>query len=209
MTCIIVHIFNFLSRSILILKNKVSDGDESIHYRKRLNFHGPKTHENKLKLTKIDYFRRHTDEIAAENMLDENKQLFSSAPTKITYFRRFVQGRRKYTGYLHGPLTTGIWLFAECHILCRVFYFGHSAKSSLPSATQKTLGKRKHLAKKLFAECFIFDTRQRVSLPSVFFWYSAKGSLPSVTNTTLDKELFAECFFSNTRQRQFKNHILK
>jgi hypothetical protein len=37
-------------------------------------------------------------------MLDENKQLFSSAPTKITYFRRFVQGRRKYTGYLRGPL---------------------------------------------------------------------------------------------------------
>jgi hypothetical protein len=59
--------------------------------------------------------------------------------------------------------------FAECHILCRVFYFGHSAKSSLPSVTQKTLGKRKHSAKKLFAECFIFDTRQRVSLPSVFF----------------------------------------
>jgi hypothetical protein len=106
-------------------------------------------------------------------------------------------------------LTTGIWLFAECQILCRVFYFGHSAKSSLPSATQKTLGKRKHSAKKLFAECFIFDTRQRVSLPSVFFWHSAKGSLPSVTNTTLGKELFAECFFSNTRQRQFKNHILK
>jgi hypothetical protein len=67
------------------------------------------------------------------------------------------------------PVTTGIWLFAEYHILCRVFYFGHSAKSSLPSATQKTLGKRKHSAKKLFAECFIFDTRQRVSLPSVFF----------------------------------------
>jgi len=105
--------------------------------------------------------------------------------------------------------TTGIWLFAECQILCRVFYFGHSAKSSLPSATQKTLGKRKHSAKKLFAECFIFDTRQRVSLPSVFFWHSAKSSLPSVTNTTLGKELFAECFFSNTRQRQFKNHILK
>jgi hypothetical protein len=66
-------------------------------------------------------------------------------------------------------ITTGIWLFAECHILCRVFYFGHSTKSSLSSATQKTLGKRKHSAKKLFAECFIFDTRQRVSLPSVIF----------------------------------------
>jgi hypothetical protein len=93
-------------------------------------------------------------------------------------------------------LITGIWLFVECYIFCRVFYFGHSAKSSLPSTTQKTLGKRKHSAMKLFAECFIFDTRQRVSLPSV-------------TNTTLGKELFAECFSSNTRQRQFKNHILK
>jgi hypothetical protein len=45
--------------------------------------------------------------------------------------------------------------------------------SSLSSATQKTLGKRKHSAKKLFAE--FFYTRQ--------------------TNTTLGKELFAECFF--------------
>jgi hypothetical protein len=36
--------------------------------------------------------------------------------------------------------TTGIWLFAECHILCRVFFFGHSAK-------------------KLFAECHAKNTR--------------------------------------------------
>jgi hypothetical protein len=64
---------------------------------------------------------------------------------------------------------TGIWLFAERHILCRVFFSGTRQRSSLPSATQKTLGKRKHSAKKLFAERFIFDTRQRVSLPSVFF----------------------------------------
>jgi hypothetical protein len=27
---------------------------------------------------------------------------------------------------------------------------------------------KKHSANKLFDECFIFDTRQRVSLPSVF-----------------------------------------
>jgi hypothetical protein len=59
--------------------------------------------------------------------------------------------------------------------LCRVPYslpnvfLGTRQRSSLPSATQKTLGKRKHSAKKLFAECFIFDTWQRVSLPSVFF----------------------------------------
>jgi hypothetical protein len=47
-----------------------------MHYRKRLNFRGPKTHENKPKPTKI----------AAENKFDENRHLFSSAflrPTKI------------------------------------------------------------------------------------------------------------------------------
>jgi hypothetical protein len=32
------------------------------HYRKRLNFRGPKTHENKPKPTKIDNFRRQADE---------------------------------------------------------------------------------------------------------------------------------------------------
>jgi hypothetical protein len=51
----------------------------NLHYRKRLNFRGPKTHENKPKPTKIGYFRR----LAAENKFDENRWLFSSAPTKI------------------------------------------------------------------------------------------------------------------------------
>jgi hypothetical protein len=55
------------------------------HYRKHLNFCGPKTHENKLKPTKI----------AAKNKFDENNQLFLSVPTKMTYFRRLSQGRRK------------------------------------------------------------------------------------------------------------------
>jgi hypothetical protein len=52
--------------------------------------------------------------------------------------------------------TTRVWLFAEYQVLCRVFFSGTRQRSSLPSATQKTLGKRKHSAKKLFAECFIF-----------------------------------------------------
>jgi hypothetical protein len=47
---------------------------------------------------------------------------------------------------------------------------------------KKTLGKIKNSAKSFFAECFIFDTRQRVYLLSVLF-------------LTLGKELFAECFF--------------
>jgi hypothetical protein len=85
--------------------------------------------------------------------------------------------------------------------LCRVFISGTRQKSSLPSATQKTLGKIKQSAKKLFAECFIFDTRQRNSLPSVFFdtrqrslcrvsqiQHSAKSSLPSVFSPTLGKD---------------------
>jgi hypothetical protein len=55
-------------------------------------------------------------------------------------------------------------------------------RSSLPSVTQKTLGKRKHSAKKLFAECFIFDTRQRVSLSSVLF-------------LTLGKEFFCRVLY--------------
>jgi hypothetical protein len=33
-----------------------------VHYKKRLNFRGPKTHENKPKPTKIDNFRRQADE---------------------------------------------------------------------------------------------------------------------------------------------------
>jgi hypothetical protein len=40
--------------------------------------------------------------------------------------------------------------FAEC------FFSGTRQKNSLSSATQKTLGKRKHSVKKLFDECFIF-----------------------------------------------------
>jgi hypothetical protein len=68
----------------------------------------------------------------------------------------------------HSSLTTGIWLFAEYQIFCRVFFSGTRQISSLPSATQKTPGKRKHSTKKFFAECFIFDTRQKASLSTVF-----------------------------------------
>jgi hypothetical protein len=46
------------------------------HYRKHLNFRGPKTHENKRKPTKQAIFVGMTTKIAAENMFDENRQLF-------------------------------------------------------------------------------------------------------------------------------------
>jgi hypothetical protein len=51
-------------------------------------------------------------------------------------------------------ITVGIWLFTEYQIFCRVFFSGTRQRSSLPSATQKILGKRKHSA--------------RASLPSAF-----------------------------------------
>jgi hypothetical protein len=71
------------------------------------------------------------------------------------------------------------------NLTCSLLEFG-----SLPSATQKTLCKRKHSAKKLFAECFIFDTRQRVYLPSVFL--------------TLGKELLCRVFFSTLGKDNLK-----
>jgi hypothetical protein len=99
--------------------------------------------------------------------------------------RRGKRGLRR-----RGVVTTEIWLFAEYQIFCRLFFSGTRQRSSLASATQKTLGKIKHSAKKLFAhsaksffaKCQKYNNRQKDSLPSAFF---------------------------NTRQRQFKNHILK
>jgi hypothetical protein len=46
--------------------------------------------------------------------------------------------------------TTGIRGFAECCILCRVPFVGHSAKKALPSAA---LGKVRLSAKSPFTEC--------------------------------------------------------
>jgi hypothetical protein len=74
--------------------------------------------------------------------------------------------------------------FAEC------VFSGAPQRSSLSSAKQKTLGKRKRSANKLFAECFIFDTRQRVSLPSVLL--------------TLGKELLCRVLFSTLGKDNLK-----
>jgi type VI protein secretion system component VasA len=60
---------------------------------------------------------------------------------------------------------------------------------------------KKALDKELFAECYIFDTRQRSTLPSVKKKHSAKKLfaeyflLPMVFCVALDKlkSLFAEC----------------
>jgi hypothetical protein len=105
-----------------------------------------------------------------------------------------------------GGEAPGLWfvlvLNLSVHISCQLYRHAHHYRnpalcqvsndlpsvfsdihqiSSLPSAKQNTLGK-KHSTKSFFAECFIFDTRQRASLLSVFFI---------------------------TSQRQFKNRILK
>jgi hypothetical protein len=46
-------------------------------------------------------------------------------------------------------ITTGIRVFAECWILCRVPFVGHSAKKALPRAA---LGKVRLSAQRLFTE---------------------------------------------------------
>jgi hypothetical protein len=99
--------------------------------------------------------------------------------------KRIVNHRNLYESYLRYR-NLALYLHFRNLALCWVpnnlsstFFRALGQRSFLPSAKQKTLAK-KHSAKKLFAECFISDTRQRVFLSSVFF---------------------------NTRQRQFKNHI--
>ena len=68
-------------------------------------------------------------------------------------------------------ITTGIRGFAECCILCRVPFVGHSAKKALPSAA---LGKVRLSAKSLFTECWTLGTGP----------HSAKTRLPSVKGGT-------------------------
>ena len=68
--------------------------------------------------------------------------------------------------YNHIGITTEDRLFAECQVVCRVLFFGHSAKTPLPSVFL-TLGKEASLPS------VFFDTRQRISLPIVFL-HSAK-----------------------------------
>jgi hypothetical protein len=81
-----------------------------------------------------------------------------------------IWGSRQYISI--EPITTGIRGFAECWLLCRVPFVGHSAKKALPSAA---LGKVRH---------------------------SANRALPkaehSAQNGTRQRQL---CRVSNTRQR--------
>jgi hypothetical protein len=76
-------------------------------------------------------------------------------------------------------------------------------KLSLPSVGEKTLDKE------LFAECCIFDTRQRDLCRVSKKDTRQRNSLPSVKNKTLGKELlrrvfsFTEGFLPGTRQRAF------
>jgi hypothetical protein len=127
-------------------------------------------------------------------------------------------------------LTTGIWLFVEYQLICRVFFWALGQRRSLSSAKRFAdcfFGTR---TKKVFAECqtkntrqtkhtrqktslpsVFFDTRQRSTLQSVFRHYAKKVSLPSVFSDTrqraslssvfssLGKEAFYRVFFFSTR----------
>ena len=77
-------------------------------------------------------------------------------------------------GQKTAPSTTGDRLFAECQVVCRVFFFGHSAKTSLPSV--------------------FFDTRQRGSLLSIFLTLGKEPLYRVLFFFTLSKENFKAYF---------------
>jgi hypothetical protein len=126
------------------------------------------------------------------------------------------QTKSRAMSYKAETYTTGIQGFAECCILCRVPFVGHSAKKALPSAA---LGEARFSATRLFTECWTLGTgwhSAKTSLPSVK--HSAKGALgkgpstavPKLTAVSLCQEptagtrqrgFFAECHTSSTRQR--------
>ena len=89
--------------------------------------------------------------------------------------------------------TTHYRLFAEC------FFSGTRQRASLPSAKEKMLGKKKTLDKEGSLSSVKKTTRQRPSLPSVFFYTRQRTLfallLPSVFFYTRQRTLFAECFF--------------
>jgi hypothetical protein len=113
--------------------------------------------------------------------------------------------------------TTGIRVFAECWILCRVPFVGHSAKKALPKAA---LGKVRLSAQRLFTECWTLGRGQhsaKTGLPSVK--HSAKEALgkkpsaavPKLTAVSIcrvptvgsrQRCFFAECHAAGTRQRK-------
>jgi hypothetical protein len=69
-----------------------------------------------------------------------------------------------------GAITTGIWLFTECSTLCQVFFVGHSAKDSLPSAV---LSNVLLSVTTTFTESRTLDTGR----------HSAKSALPSAEHS--------------------------
>jgi hypothetical protein len=122
---------------------------------------------------------------------------------------RYVFGLSKLCNNLKSRWIFVTWTeaVASCHYqnlaLCRVSY-------SLPSATQKTLGKIKHSAKKLFASVLFltlgkeflcrvsfFDTRQRAFCRVSQIQHSTKNSLPSVFSPTLGKDNLKITFLSS------------
>jgi hypothetical protein len=129
---------------------------------------------------------------------------------------QLAEADQKIEAFFVTSITTGG--FAECCILCRVSFVGHSAKKALQSAA---LGKVRLSAKRPFTECWTLGTRRhsaKTSLPSVK--HSAKGALgkepsaavPELTAVSLCREptagtrqigFFAECHIVDTRQSIF------
>jgi hypothetical protein len=90
--------------------------------------------------------------------------------------------------------TTGIWLFAECHILCRVFFFRALGKEALCRVPRKKPSVKENTRRRSSLSSVLFLTLGKEFLCRVSFFdtrqiqHSAKSSLPSVFSPTLGKD---------------------
>jgi hypothetical protein len=112
--------------------------------------------------------------------------------------------RSSFSATLHiSSFTTGIRGFAECCILCRVPFVGHSAKKTLPSAALDKVMLSAQGGTRQRQVCRVSNTRQR-GLSA-----NPSAAVPELTAVSLCREstagtrqrgFFAECHIVDTRQ---------
>jgi hypothetical protein len=108
--------------------------------------------------------------------------------TRIIYY----VGNLKLQLYVDPFHHTVIYLFAECQLICRVYFL--------------------YSAKKVFVECQTKNTRQKTSLMSVFYRHLVKKLFVEYFFGTRQKSFFCECFFTLVKEllwRMSKKRLAK
>ena len=72
-------------------------------------------------------------------LIHVHRNVFVMSVLTYLFYRHGVNNNKNYIAYF--AFTTGDRLFAECQVVSRVLFFGHSTKTPLPSVFFLTLGK--------------------------------------------------------------------